>query len=814
MLLSINWLREFVPYEGTAEELGARLTMLGLELDELKRPFAELEKMLVGYIAECEPHPDSDHLKVCRVDVGSETLSIVCGAPNAAKGQYVVVAPVGSTMPGGLAVKKARLRGQESNGIICSEREMGLSDDHSGILVLNEALEGPFKPGDKAVEVMGLDLEVLELGITPNRGDCLSIYGLAREVAVAYNLPLSLPKLDYSGVDTSSKALDSLKLEVESGDICPYYHLRAIEDLKVGPSPARLRWRLQAMGQRAISNLVDVTNYIMLELGQPLHSFDYHKVRGNLVRVALAKDGEKLVTLDGHERLLTSRDITIRDAEGAIGIGGVMGGLNSEIDEKSSAVMLEGAVFGPSYIRHTSKRLHLPSEAAYRFERCVDQGMSAYALERAALMIARLGQGRVSANSLGLELKPWKAPLLPLRRARAENLIGVPFKPDFCVQTLEKLGCGVEAVKEPAKVADSEGKEVWQVTVPSHRPDLEREVDLIEEVARVYGFDNLPETVPMAKRPLALAGQPESRFQFVNRVKSWAAGLGLNEVITFSFVGHKELDFLGAPEKGRIYLTNPLTSELDVLRNYLAPGLLNILRNNLAKGVNDLRIFEFANRFNQDPQSETTASEVMYMGILLHGERFSSPWPQVTAEADYQDLKGLVEELAKMLRLEKVEFKTSKKALPWLAPGVDLLIGGQPAGYLGRVKADLADAYHARRPVWIAEINMDLCYDLHRQVKVSYKPLPVYPPVRRDITVMAPQGLTAEEIMSVIRKHSSGVLENVSMVDLFEPENSTERNLTFRLTYRSSERTLKDAEVDKFREKVAESLTKDLPVRI
>ena len=814
MLLSINWLREFVPYEGTAEELGARLTMLGLELDALKRPFAELEKTLVGYIAECEPHPDSDHLKVCLVDVGSETLSIVCGAPNAAKGQYVVVAPVGSSLPGGQPVKKAKLRGQESNGIICSERELGLSDDHSGILVLNEVLDGPFQPGAKAVEAMGLDMEVLELNVTPNRGDCLSIHGLAREVAVAYNLPLTLPKLDYAGVDTSSRALESLKLEVENGDICPYYHLRAIEDLQVGPSPAKLRWRLQAMGQRAISNLVDVTNYIMLELGQPLHSFDYDKVRGGLVRVALAGEGEKLVTLDGQERLLTARDITIRDAEGAIGLGGVMGGLNSEIDSGSRAVMLEGAVFGPSYIRHTSKRLHLPSEAAYRFERCVDQSMSAYALERAALMIAKLGQGRVSAGSLGLELKPWKAPIVPLRRARAENLIGVPFKPEFCVQTLEKLGCLVKADPNAANVEKAEGKEVWQVTVPNHRPDLEREADLIEEVSRVYGFDNLPETVPMATRLMELAGQSESRFQFVNRVKSWAAGLGLNEVITFSFVGHKELDFLGAPEEGRIYLTNPLTSELDVLRNYLAPGLLNILRNNLAKGVNDLRIFEFANRFNKDLKSETTASEVMYMGILLHGERFSTPWPQVEAEVDYQDLKGLVEELAKKLRLEKLEFKTSQKALPWLAPGVDLFIDGKPAGYLGRVKADLADAYHARRPVWIAEINMELCYDLHRQVKLSYKPLPVYPPVRRDITVMAPQGLKAEEIMAVIRKNSSPVLENVNMVDLFEPENSTERNLTFRLTYRSTERTLKDVEVDKFREKVAESLTRELPVRV
>ncbi|MDL2307243.1 phenylalanine--tRNA ligase subunit beta, partial [Desulfovibrio sp. OttesenSCG-928-C06] len=800
------------PYEGTAEELGAKLTMLGLELDELCRPFAELEELVVGHVVECGRHPDSDHLSVCRVDLGSEVVDIVCGAPNVAQGQYVVVAPVGSTLPGGLKIKKAKLRGQPSNGMICSERELGLSEDHSGIMVLNELLEGPFTPGDKAVDVMKLDTEVLDISITPNRGDCLSVLGLAREAALAFNLPLTMPKIDYTGIDTSSKALDSLKLEVQSGDISPLYLLRCIEDLKVGKSPAWMRWRLQAVGQRSISNLVDVTNYIMFELGQPLHSFDLHKVAGGRVGVALAKDGEKLVTLDGQERILTGRDITIRDAEKAIGLGGVMGGLNSEIDDNSSAVMLEAAVFNMSNIRHTSKRLGLPSEAAYRFERGVNQGMTAYALERAAVMIAGLGQGRVSAGVLGSELKPWSGPYINLRRKRAESLVGVAMDAPFCVDTLEKLGCTVNAE------STTEGEETWNVTAPSHRLDLEREADLIEELARVYGYERMPETLPLSENIMETSGKPLPKHKFFSGVKRWAAGLGLNEVINYSFVGHKDLDFLGLPAEGRISIMNPLTSEMDVLRPVLAPGLLNTLRNNLSQGVQGLRVFETASSFTAAPESETTASENMLLGLMLYGDRFSAAWPQTTPqsvqEMDYQDLRGLVEHLCAHLHLGCPEFVMSEAPRNWLAPCVEVKVGDESFGYMGKVKPDIADAFHARKEVWMAELDLDKLYELFLKVDLRFRSLPVFPPVRRDITVIAPKEIQAGAILAAIRKSSPASLENAVMVDLFEPKGGTERNLTFRLTYRAADRTLQDNDVDKLRDKLVAALTKELPVRV
>lgn len=810
MLLSLKWLREFVPYEGTAEELGDRLTMLGLELDELVRPYKELEELVVGHILECEGHQDSDHLSICKVDVGTEVLDIVCGAPNVAKGQYVVVAPVGATLPGGLTIKKAKLRGQPSNGMICSERELGLSDDHSGIMVLEDLLEGPFTPGAKAVETIQLDTEVLDIGITPNRPDCLSVLGFAREVSMAYNLPLTMPKLDRSGIDTSSKALDGLKLEVENGDVSQLYMLQSIEDIKVGKSPAWLRWRLNACGLRSISNIVDVTNYVMMELGQPLHSFDYGKVQGGKVRVALAQEGEKLETLDGQTRTLKSRDITIRDANRAIGLGGVMGGANSEIDDTSKAVMLESAVFNPSNIRFTSKRLDLPSDAAYRFERGVDQGMTAFALERAAILIARLGQGRMAEKPLSQELKPVKLPEIKLRKSRADAIVGVTFDTTFCNQTLTALGCKLEAAGQ------DDGGAIWKAVPPSWRGDLEREADLIEELARVYGVDRIPDTLPRISHKMEKAKPGLPRHKFFTAVKKWAVGLGLNEAVNYSFVGHKDLDFLGLPKEERISIMNPLSSELDVLRTVLAPGLLNTLRNNISQGVGSMRIFELAAGFIEDGQSifGTGVREDGRLGIMLYGDRFATSWPHQAEDMDYLDLKGFVEHFFAWLHLPAPEFRTAQKALPWLSPAVEVVLNGQVLGILGRVKADIADAYHAKKDVWLAELMLDKLYELAMQVKLKFTSLPVYPPVRRDITVIAPLSLQNEEILNAIRAVKAQSLAEVKLVDLYLPKNSQERNLTFRLTFRHPDRTLQDAEVDKERDKVAKSLLEKLPVRI
>lgn len=832
MLLSLNWLREFVPYEGTAEDLGERLTMLGLELEELLHPYDEIKDVVLGRVLTCEMHPDSDHLHVTTVDVGQgEPLTIVCGAPNVAAGQLVPVAPVGAVLPGGLRIKKATLRGVASAGMICSERELGLSDEHSGILVLPERNRAGRAPalGERLIEAYDFDREVLDISITPNRGDCLSVLGFAREVAAAYHLPLTLPSFEVkeSGPDVSA----GLPVEIPDGDLCPCYTGRVLEGAKVMPSPAWMRWRLHAVGIRPISNLVDVTNYILMELGQPLHAFDRDKLEGGRIIVSPAVEGERLVTLDGQERELKPGDGLIRDAARPVALAGVMGGLATEITDETKSVFLECAVFRPASVRRTARRLGLSSEASYRYERGVDQTGMDFARERATALMAELSGATVRAGVCRCEPKPWRATSIGFRRARAEDLLGVPLDPDFCADTLSALGCDVRRgnpnKRAPGGAAGGtgDGADMWSVRAPGWRYDLTREADLIEEVARFKGVDSLPATLPAIAQTLKRFGLPESRHGFLMRVKKWAAGLGLNEAINYSFVGNKDLDHLRLPGEGRVNILNPLSADQDVLRTCLAPGLLQDLRVNIAQGAAGVRLFEIAEAFHQDPASETTVAENRRLGLLLYGARFDSAWPQPDEDQDYTDLKGLVEHFfLHFLHLPAPRFEVLDEH-PYLAPAVSLVAvapggsggGESPAGVLGRVKPDLADAYHARKAVWLADLDLDLLQSLTARVSQTFRALPVYPPVRRDITVIAPLAVRVAAVRDALEAAGGGrrsLLESVELRDLYVPDGAEERRLTFRLTFRHADRTLQDAEVDREREKMAAALVRALPVRI
>ena len=630
MLLSLSWLREFTPYEGTAEALGDRLTMLGLELEDIRRPYDAISSIVVGYVVSCDNHPESDHLHVCKVDAGQgELLDIVCGAPNVAAGQKVPVALVGARMPDGMVIKKAKLRGAPSFGMICSERELGLTEDHTGIMVLPEN----FVVGKPLVEQLELDREVLDISITPNRADCLSVLGLARETALACRLPLSIPELP---LEQDSGAEVLVPIDIDDPEHCWLYSGRVITGVKIGPSPMRLRHRLHAVGVRPISNIVDVTNYILFECGQPLHSFDMDRLEGGRIVVRRAQEGDTFTTLDGQERLLTSADLCIRDGARAVALAGVMGGLNSEISDASTNVFLESAVFKPATIRKTSRRLGLSSEASYRFERGIDQRRSVWALDRACAMMAAVSGGRVQRGLSINEPRPFRAAGIDFRPARADSLLGVHLTNEFDERVLTGMGCTVDK---------GENSPVWRVSQPSWRPDLTREADLIEEVGRVHGLDTIAPVLPAFARNLDRAGEPESRYGFWSRLKRWGAGLGLNEAVNYSFVGHKDMDHLALPREGRISIMNPLSAEQDALRTALAPGLLYDLRNNLAQGAQGLRLFELANIFEADAASETTARETGMLGVLLYGARYDTAWPQTEGDMDYADLKGVVENL-------------------------------------------------------------------------------------------------------------------------------------------------------------------------
>lgn len=798
MLLSLKWLREFVPLEADAQELGDRLTMLGLELEDILHPYDEIKPIVVGHVLTKEAHPDSDHLAVCTVDAGQgEALTIVCGAPNVAAGQKVPVALVGTKMPGGMAIKKAKLRGVPSFGMICSERELGLTDDHSGIMVLPEH----FRVGERLVDALDLDTDILEIGITPNRGDCLSVLGLAREAALAFKLPLTLPKVhvEEGGADWTGE----WAISIPQPELCPLYQLRRVEGVTIKPSPMWMRHRLHAVGVRPISNVVDITNYVLMELGQPLHAFDGDKLEGGRTEVSLAREGERLVTLDGQERVLTASDLLIRDGVKPVALAGVMGGLDTEISEGSRTVMVESAVFRPETIRKTARRQALPSEASYRFERGVDQMGSVFAMNRAVSLMAECAGGVVRKGACALEAKPWTAPIPTFRVRRAADLLGMDVEADFCTDTLERLGCALDRADEAA----------WKVTTPSWRQDLSREVDLIEEIARVKGMDTIPETLPAVSRPLDRFGLPESRYAFLSRVKAWGSGLGLNEAENYSFVGHKDLDHLGLPKEGRIDIINPLTEEQNVLRTALAPSLLQNVRTNIAHGNMGVRLFEVANVFAADPASPTTARESARLGLVMCGSLYDTAWPNPETDAAYADVRGLIEHFAGFLHLSAPVF-TREAEHAYLAPCVRLEIDGHVVGVVGQVKPQLADAYHARKAVWLAELDLEIVWELHRKARIVFRPLAVFPPSRRDVTVIAPATLSVSAVEEHIRGLRIPILEDVTLIDLYEPKETEERNLTFRLTFRKADRTLKDAEVDKEREKVAQSLVKTLGVRI
>lgn len=791
MLLSLNWLREFVPYEGDAQTLADRLTMLGLEVEEIRNPFDALTTIVVGHVLERVAHPSSDHLSCCRVDIGTgEILDIVCGAPNVAAGQKVPVAPVGTIMPGGLEIKKAKLRGQPSCGMICSERELGLGEGHDGIMVLDQSLV----PGTPICTALGLDQTVLDVSITPNRSDCLSVLGLAREVAAAFKLPLTMPA---TVLHEEGEPFADFTIEPDP-DLCPLYQARLIRGVRIGPSPDWLRYRLIAVGLRPISNIVDVTNYVMLECGQPLHAFDRDLVQGDRIRIAPAADGMVLTTLDGQDRVLTGRDLLIWDDQRPVALAGVMGGANSEITAGSSTVLLESAVFDPASIRKTARRLGLSSDASYRFERGVDQHGNTYAMNRAAALMAGLSGGQIAPGVATAEPRPFTPRIISFSPAKATRLLGQDMLPEFCRESLISLGCEIV-----------EG-DPWQVTAPSYRLDLEREVDLIEEVARVYGMDRITAVLPTVQKNLADLDKTDPTYAFLNRVKDWGRGAGLSEVVNYSFVGTADLDRCGLPQPGRVLICNPLSEDMNVLRTDLAPGILGSLRQNISQDNARVRIFEVAHTFVQDEASDTRTCENNRIAILLHGSRFPGRYPYPADRLGYADIKGMVEHL--LLTLVKVvpDYAVADTHA-YLLPAVRVLVGDQLIGMLGRVREDIADAYLARNEVWYADLDLDALMAM--QPKISFQSLPKFPVVRRDMTLIAAPGLAINEVIDTVRALGEPLLEDVFLVDIYAPEEHQERNLTFRYVYRHAERTLKDKDVEKVHLRIGQHLVERLPVR-
>ncbi len=795
MLVCVDWIREITPFEVGVEELAETLTMLGLEVEEILSPFEYLNDVVVGVVVECLPHPNADKLKICDVDIGGEVLKIVCGAPNVQKGQIVPVAKIGARLPD-IEVKKVKIRGVESYGMICSEKELGIGDDHTGIMVLDKS----FSPGTPIIHALNLDFKVFDVGITPNRGDCLSVIGIAREIAAFYNLPIRLPEVNLSEVEDPI----NFGIEINSPFKCFLYQAKIIKGVKVSPSPAKVRYRLLACGIRPINNIVDITNYIMLETGHPLHAFDLDLIEGGKIVVETAKEGEEFVTLDGKVRRLNSEDLLIKDGKKPVALAGIMGGENSEIRPNTKNVLLECAVFDPISVRKTARRLGISSEASYRFERGVDQKEAEYPLKRAAYLMQKYAEGKVLKGIAKAEPKPWVNVEITFRPSKVKDLLGFEIHKEKCLSVLKRLGC---------KIEEEFNNTSYKVYPPSYRHDLLREVDLIEEVARFCGYNEIPDTLPKITKFQFPYDTSKADVVFIDKIKNWAKGLGLREIITYSFVSFDELRLLGYDEKSLIKIRNPLSSDQDTLRPVIFPGLLRTLQYNLNQNNKNLRFFEIASVFFPDKSSDTKAKEVTKLGILIQGVRYPDFWPWERARVDYFDIKGIVEHLFESLKLYEFNFET-EESHPYLEPCVKISLEQREVGILGKPTESIYEFYDIKdKNVWIAEIDLDQLFKICRTKELKFKPWSKYPPVFRDMTIILLEDIKFNKIKATLKEADVPYLEDLKLIDVYWPSLESKPHFTLRFVYRHPYRTLTDEEVDELHMKLGKYILEKLPIR-
>ena len=784
MLLSLKWLREFVPVEAGAQEVGDRLTMLGLELEDIIHPYDAIKDIVVGHVLTKEAHPDSDHLAVCTVDAGQEeVLNIVCGAPNVAAGQKVPVALVGTTMPGGMVIKKAKLRGVPSFGMICSERELGLSEDHNGIMVLPKG----FKVGTRLIDALDLDTEILEIGITPNRGDCLSVLGLAREAALAFKLPLTLPKVhvEAQGADWSSE----WAVNIPNPDLCPFYQLRLVEGVTIRQSPMWMRHRLHAVGVRPISNIVDVTNYILMELGQPLHAFDRDKLEGGRTEISVARDGERIVTLDGQERVLTSADLLIRDGMKPVALAGVMGGANSEIVGDTAMVVFEGANFNGTSIRRTAAALGMRTEASGRFEKGLDPMNTVAAVDRACELVELLGCGEVMRGTIDVLPEPIVPKTVKLEPDKVNGLLGTDVSKAEMRRILLALGFELDG--------DT-------IIVPSWRGDVEHYSDIAEEVARFHGYNAIPDTLATGLTQRR-GFNPTQKAE--NRVGDLCRSAGYNEIITYSFISPSYYDKIDLPKdsplRDSLKILNPLGEDTSIMRTTILPSLLEILARNYSFRNPSARLYELGRTYFKRPDGLADEPKVLSLGA--YGDGY-----------DFFTLKGAVETVLDGLRIPAARY-VADRTNPSYHPGrcAKVYVGEKCLGTLGQVHPHVAANYGVDCELYAAELDFAALLSVMGPDPV-YRPLPRFPAVSRDIAVVCDRAIPVGDLEECIRRGAKGLLKAVELFDIYTgigvPEGK--KSVAFRLTLRSDDRSLTAEEADTDVKSVLAALESELGARL
>jgi phenylalanyl-tRNA synthetase beta chain len=788
MRISLAWLAEYVDLGGVApEELARRLTAVGLEVEALERTGQGLEGVVAARIVGAEKHPDAERLSVTRVETGKgEPLQVVCGARNWQVGDVVPLATVGTTLPGGQKIERARLRGVESSGMLCSAKELGLAEDASGLLLLDRKIA----PGTPIARALALEDVLLEVNVTPNRPDCLSHLGIAREVAAILGGKARLPAPRIA--EQGAPAADAVKVRIEAPDRCARYAARVIDGVKIGPSPLWLARRLESCGVRSISNVVDATNFVLLELGHPLHAFDLEKVAGREIVVRTARPGEKLVTLDGKERDLSTEDLLIADRDRGSALAGVMGGGDSEISASTTRVLLESAWFQPGGIRRTSRRHGLKTEASYRFERGADPGMVIPAVDRCAALLAELAGGTVRPGVVDAHPREVRAPEVRLRWHRPAEILGMEIARDDASGILAGLGFA-------ERKGDADGA---TFQVPSWRVDVSLEEDLVEEIVRTKGYDAIPETLPgnAVDTPVEPA-----EAQAIARVRATLEAAGFSEAVNFSFVAAKELEPFdhhvatgdGSGRALGIALKNPISAELSVMRTSLVPSLLKNLAHNRRQRVEDVRLYEIASVYHPhpDPKDRPTAESVEIAGVLA-GRRSPPGWATGSDAVDFHDAKAAVAGVLESLGIGAV-WRGGADA--WLHPRSSAVVLASDAdemlGVVGELHPGAAAAFDLPRGVVAFRLFLDALLRNARLVP-QHRAIPRLPAVLRDLAVVVDDAVTAASVEAAVREEP--LVEAVTLFDVYRgaPLPAGKKNLAFAIAYRAPDRTLTDAEAD------------------
>lgn len=792
MLISNEWLKEYVTIDDSVSNLAERITRTGIEVDDLIDYTKDIKNLVVGFVKSKEKHPDADKLNVCQVDIGEdEPVQIVCGAPNVDAGQYVIVAKVGGRLPGGIKIKRAKLRGERSEGMICSLQEIGISSNYipksfeSGIFVFSESQV----PGTDALQALYLDDQVMEFDLTPNRADALSMIGTAYEVAALYNTKMTKPETTSNELELSAN--DELTVTIENEDKVPYYSARVVHDVTIEPSPIWMQVRLIKAGIRPINNVVDISNYVLLEYGQPLHMFDQDAIGSQQIVVRQANEGEKMTTLDDTERELLTSDIVITNGQTPIALAGVMGGDFSEVKEHTSNIVIEGAIFDPVSIRHTSRRLNLRSESSSRFEKGIATEFVDEAVDRACYLLQTYANGkvlkdRVSSGELGAFITP-----IDITADKINRTIGFDLSQNDIVTIFNQLGFDTEI-----------NDDVITVQVPSRRKDITIKEDLIEEVARIYGYDDIPSTLPVFEK--VTSGQLTDRQYKTRMVKEVLEGAGLDQAITYSLVSKEDATAFAMQQRQTIDLLMPMSEAHASLRQSLLPHLIEAASYNVARKNKDVKLFEIGNVFFANGEGELP-DQVEYLSGILTGDYVVNQWQGKKETVDFYLAKGVVDRVSEKLNLE---FSYRRADIDGLHPGrtAEILLENKVIGFIGELHPTLAADNDLKR-TYVFELNFDALMAVSVGY-INYQPIPRFPGMSRDIALEVDQNIPAADLLSTIHAHGGNILKDTLVFDVYQGEHleKGKKSIAIRLNYLDTEETLIDERVSKVQAEIEAAL--------